>query len=401
MKKILIVIHALGGGGAERVLINLVRALDKSKYNITLLSIVDSGIYRSLIPSEVHYKSIFKLPRFLRGNRDSSEGKGTSGSLLARGGKIKQAIASVYGKFWSLFPIELLYRLFIKEIYDLEIAFLEGPSTKLVSSSPNAFSKKMAWIHVDLSHEGKSHHFYKSLSEEKSAYSKYDAIVSVSEGVQKAFLSSMPEFAPRCLVIHNPIDVSEITRLSMEECELPSIAGNKHPLFLSVGRICAQKSFSRIVSAAEALKNKGIFAKFIILGEGPDYGVLRDEIVSKNLESYILLMGYQRNPYPYYRFADAFLCTSTAEGFSTTASEAAVLGLPVLTTDCAGMDELASIYKAVTICDNSTDAVVEMVEDAVINKTYQTKASVSGDYFNLENRVKVIENLIDGILDAE
>ena len=42
-----------------------------------------------------------------------------------------------------------------------------------------------------------------------------------------------------------------------------------------------------------------------------------------------------------------------------------------------------------------------MVEDAVINKTYQTKASVSGDYFNLENRVKVIENLIDGILDAE
>lgn len=62
MKDVLFVIHALGGGGAERVLINVVKALDKSKYNITVLSIVDSGIYRSQIPGEVQYKSIFKLP---------------------------------------------------------------------------------------------------------------------------------------------------------------------------------------------------------------------------------------------------------------------------------------------------------------------------------------------------
>ena len=401
MKDVLFVIHALGGGGAERVLINVVKALDKSKYNITVLSIVDSGIYRSQIPGEVQYKSIFKLPRSLNNKTASTKVENSSGSLLAGGGRGKQIAASAYTLFWRFFPIGLLYRIFIKEKFDLEIAFLEGPATKLVSSSSNESSKKIAWVHVDLSHEGKSHRFYKSAAEAKSPYSQYDEIISVSAGVQKAFLSENPELAPICSIIHNPLDIDEILQLSMEDCCLGPISEADRPLFLSVGRICPQKSFSRIVEAAEALRREGYSAKFVILGEGPDYSVLRDLILTKHLDSYISLMGYQSNPFPFFRKADAFLCTSTAEGFSTTASEAAVLGLPVFTTNCAGMDELASIYDAVTICDNSTAAVVDMVLNAVRNRGYEAKAGYAADYFNLEKRIQVIEKLIDGTVDAE
>ena len=119
------------------------------------------------------------------------------------------------------------------------------------------------------------------------------------------------------------------------------------------------------------------------------------------LQDFCRTPGYQSNPFPFFRKADVFLCTSTAEGFSTTASEAAVLGLPVFTTNCAGMDELASIYDAVTICDNSTAAVVDMVLNAVRNRGYEAKAGYAADYFNLEKRIQVIEKLIDGTVDAE
>lgn len=401
MKDILFVIHALGGGGAEHVLINIVKSLDKSKYNITLLSIVDSGIYRSHIPTDVRYKSIFKIPGILKKKGKSPTDKSASGSLLAGGGKIKRIVACAYSLFWRACPISLLYRLFIRERYDVEIAFLEGPSTKLVASSSNESSKKIAWVHVDLSNEGKSHQFYKSLSEEKASYAKFDAIVSVSEGVQRAFIGVMPEFASRCCIMHNPIDVDRITLLSREDCIFSNDIETECPCFLSVGRICPQKGFSRIVSAAEALRRKGLRARFVILGEGPDYAALREEIITKGLESYISLMGYQSNPYPYFREADVFLCTSVAEGFSTTASEAAVLRLPILTTNCAGMDELSSVYSAVTICDNSTNAVVEMIEDAVVNNDSRAEAVLSADYFNLDKRVHAIEDLIDGVLDAE
>lgn len=400
MKDILFVIHALGGGGAERVLINIVKALDKTKYNVTLLSIVDSGIYRSQIPDDVNYKTIFKLPSLRKGNNDS-ENRASSGSLLARAGKIKRFAASFYTLFWRFFPVDLLYRIFIKENYDLEIAFLEGPSTKLVAASPDTGSKKIAWIHVDLSQEGKSHRFYKSLSDEKRAYSKFDSIISVSLGVQSSFLRDNPEFGARCRVIHNPIDVDEILRDSREDCAIDFIRPSECPVFLSVGRVCAQKSFHRIVKAAESLKLKGYKAQFLILGEGPDSESLRDDIRKKGLESYVSLMGYQANPYPFFRKVDAFLCTSVAEGFSTTATEAAVLGLPIFTTDCAGMAELAEIYEAVTICPNSTEAVVEMINKAVSNQEYLINTDCPSDYFNLRNRMDAIEELIDEVLNAE
>ena len=46
MKKVLFLIHTLGAGGAEKVLINLVNNLDQSKYDITLMTVIDTGIFK-------------------------------------------------------------------------------------------------------------------------------------------------------------------------------------------------------------------------------------------------------------------------------------------------------------------------------------------------------------------
>ena len=45
MKKILFVIHTLQVGGAEKILINILRNIDKTKYDVTLLAIVNDGLY--------------------------------------------------------------------------------------------------------------------------------------------------------------------------------------------------------------------------------------------------------------------------------------------------------------------------------------------------------------------
>ena len=49
MKKILFVVESLSGGGAEKVLLTLIKNLDKSKYNITVFSIVKTGVYAKKI----------------------------------------------------------------------------------------------------------------------------------------------------------------------------------------------------------------------------------------------------------------------------------------------------------------------------------------------------------------
>ena len=44
MKKVLFLIHDLGQGGAEKVLVNLVNNLDSSLFDITVMSLFAGGV---------------------------------------------------------------------------------------------------------------------------------------------------------------------------------------------------------------------------------------------------------------------------------------------------------------------------------------------------------------------
>ena len=55
--------------------------------------------------------------------------------------------------------------------------------------------------------------------------------------------------------------------------------------------------------------------------------------------------------------ADLFICSSISEGYSTAVTEAMILGLPVLTTDCAGMNEILDDGKYGMIVPNSEQAL--------------------------------------------
>ena len=60
MKKVLFLIHDLMGGGAEKVLVNLVNNMDYSKFDVTVMSLFDVGENKKALRHEVHYKFIYK-----------------------------------------------------------------------------------------------------------------------------------------------------------------------------------------------------------------------------------------------------------------------------------------------------------------------------------------------------
>ena len=100
MKKVLFLIHTLGAGGAEKVLINLVNNLDQSKYDITLMTVIDTGIFKQDIAKGIKYKTIFKLPH---GNAKKSGEK--SGSLHENYSCIKAIMRHIL--FFGVMPIVL------------------------------------------------------------------------------------------------------------------------------------------------------------------------------------------------------------------------------------------------------------------------------------------------------
>lgn len=386
-KRILFLIHTLGVGGAEKVLINLANNMDKSKYDITIMTVIDTGIFKESIDYDIHYKTIFKIPFKKFKNSNTS-----SGSLHSNFNNSKLLLKKLYQFFWRHINTKLIYKIFIKEYYDYEVAFLEGVATKIIASSPHEKSKKYAWIHVDLINEKKSEHFYKSINSQIKDYTKFNKIICVSDVVKKQAEKKLGLEKNKFMTLYNPIDTSEIITKSNQEI----ITKNNVITFCSIGRLAKQKGYDRLINVSNKLKNEGFNFSINILGEGPDKNQLEQLIEDYNLEDYVHLLGFHSNPYPYIKNCDVFICPSRAEGFSTVASEAVVLNKACLVTNCSGMSELfgeESEYGY--IVSNDEKGIYEGVKLFLTNinlcEFYSQKSKENSIRFNLKNTIESIQ----------
>ncbi|KAA8808143.1 glycosyltransferase [Lactobacillus crispatus] len=388
-KKVLFLIHTLGGGGAEKVLVNLVNNLDRKKYDITVMTIIDTGIYRSALKSDIKYKTILKLPNNRKRNMQ------TSGSLLNSNSK-KNWLIHLYTKFWQKAPLKLIHKLFIGNNYDIEIAFLEGISAKLIANSSNSKAKKYVWIHVDLLQQHKSKNVFSSFKDEQTTYNKFNKIICVSDIVKSSFIKLFDNIdRSKVIVKHNIIDRNEIIRKS----KLQNKFVNNKFTICSVGRLNQQKNYLRLAKCAYLLHKKDkLNFNVWILGEGTQKSIIEKYIKDHKMKNYFHLVGFVKNPYSILKKADMFVCSSNAEGYSTSVVEALILGLPVVTTDCAGMREIFSNTQCGIITKQSTDALYNGIKKVLdtpnLYATLKKNAIQRGKAFQLENNVKEIEKIL-------
>ena len=184
-RRILFLIESLSGGGAEKVLSTIVQNIDTSRFEILVCSIADKGKYIDMVKSHVHYKAI--LP-------DSSNLSGIAMWCY----KIK------YHLIYKILPMQWVYKFFIPKGFDVEVAFVEGFATKLLSASTNKKSKKIAWVHIVLKNFHWTNSIFKSITNEQNCYIKYNKIVAVSQTVKKGF-NDLFDISVPVYVLYNPI----------------------------------------------------------------------------------------------------------------------------------------------------------------------------------------------------
>ena len=122
--------------------------------------------------------------------------------------------------------------------------------------------------------------------------------------------------------------------------------------------------------------------------------------VEKNeLKDRVIFLGYQTNPYKYVAKADLFVCASFAEGFSTAATEALIVGTPVCTVEVSGMKEMLgedNEYGIVT--ENDAEALYEgikcLLKSPELLKHYKEQAQKRGDMFSTEKTVAENEDML-------
>lgn len=375
-KKILFLIESLSGGGAEKVLVTLVNNLDRSKFDITLCCVVNTGKYVSALNSDVHYTYI--IP-------DISSLKG-----------IKRWYYSfLYHLVYQWLPLKWVYKLFVPQNKDVEVAFVEGFATKLLSYSTNRKSKKVAWVHTDLNDNHWTKLVYKDIREEQTCYQRYNQIVTVSDTAQSAFKRVFEEVRIPIQTLYNPIDSNEI--LSKGKEKKICIKTSKIRL-VSVGRLVHQKAYDRLLRIVNLLIQQNYPIELWIIGEGEERSKLESYIRENGLGKVVTLWGFQTNPYAYLKHCDLFVCSSVSEGYSTAVTEALILGLPVITTDCSGMGELLDNGKYGIITENSEDALYQglknILEHSELLDYYRHQAQDRGKDFSLLNLLSPIEKIL-------
>ena len=392
MKKILFVLHTLQAGGAEKVFINLLKHINKDKYDVTVLAIVNDGLYIEELKKidKVKYKWVF--PSFFCKSRNNK-----NSGFYNISNKIMDFIWKIYIFMLKYFS-GIIYRLRVKEKFDIEIAFLEGKVAKFVSNSNNKESEKIVWVHTDVNNVS-GINIFKNIEEEKAIYSKFNKIICVSSDVKKKLIEKLKLENKNIFVQANPIDSQDIIEKSREI--LPKQYNcTKKTIIVTVGRLVKEKGFDRLLKVHRNLIHDGLEHELWIIGEGKERKNLENYIKKYKLNKTVKLVGYVENPYKYIKKADIFVCSSRVEGLSSAVLEATILGKPIVSTNCPGTsDILGNNNEGAIIVENSVkgiyDGIKEMLQDEGIRKEYQERIKSRAQYFKIDYAIENIEKILD------
>lgn len=377
MIKVLFFLESLGGGGAEKVLVNLIKGLDKSKYNITVKVMSDVGVYNDEIAEIIKYKSIISGKNY---------GKNIFHNIFY---KIKY-------KLIYLLPKKIIYKIIAREKYDVEVAFIEGFATAVISESKNKLSKKIAWIHVDPIERNYADAYFKNLEEHSQCYKKFDKIVCVSKSVEKSTIKKYGITLNNIMTQYNPIDEDDIKKRANEKINILDSSAIK---FITIGRLVEQKGYDRLIRVIKRLKEEydGVF-QLLILGDGEKKKQLEEYIKENKLTNIVKLQGFVKNPYPYLKNSDLFICSSRAEGYSLVIAESLILNVPVISTKCSGPNELLDFGKYGMLVENDEDSLYlglkNIIDDRNKLKELKKKSQKRSEIFNYKKTIERIEKKI-------
>lgn len=368
--KVLFLIPNLAHGGAEKVLVNLANNINKEKFDVTIQTLFDVGVNRQYLNKDVHYIGGFK--RMPRGN----------------------------SHIMKLFSPQKLYSYLIKDKYDIIVSYLEGPTARIVSGCTNPDTKLVSWIHCRISNEKEAEVGFRNFEEAKKCYNKFDYTACVSKMTMDYFTDTF-DFKKTIGVIYNTIETDKIIKLSLEKIDDVEF-DESYINICSVGKLTKLKGFDRLLHIHKKLNSLNLKNKFYILGIGEEEKNLKKYISENKLEDTFILLGYRTNPYKYVKKCDLYVCSSHSEGFSTSVTESLIVGTPVVTTLCSGMQEMLGYnneYGIVT--ENNEDALYEGIEKILTEENllqhYKEQAKVRGQRFSTEKTVKAVENMLESL----
>lgn len=356
MKRIIFVIQNLRTGGIQKSLLELLKQI-APYYDITLYCPNLEGQYVAELPQTLHVVS---------GGRFAKVAEWSVEALRKMG--FWYFLWRVVFVQWSRWfgrkiPAYIYAKCigFPKETYDWAISYaqpLESHQFEILTNEIVLYAakaqRKASFLHADYQNYGGNTAYSKWL------YQHFDKIVAVSESVKNCFVSVLPEFRDKTVVIYNACDVEQVKIKGDEN----SVHYAKKSL-VSVSRLSEEKGLMRCLPIVERLKNEGYDFEWHLLGEGPEKAKMQVFVEEHQLGELVIFEGNQENPYRYMRNADFLFLPSLHEAAPMVFNEAEVLKLPILTTDTLSAKELVADRQLGVVCDNNEEGIYTMLREAL------------------------------------
>ena len=384
MKRVLFYNRSFFGGGAEKVMMDYVRGLDKSKFDVSVMVRRDEGAFR---------EQYYALEQEGVHSRRCCDWIKPGKNLIQK--CLNYSLLFIADRCEFRFP-GIFRRIAIRDEFDVEIAFMHNEAAAIVAASPNRKSKKFLWVHTDLRKITTWRQYFRTRKRQSRFFRRFDRVICVSN-VAKQSVEELLGLKDTLTVLHNPVDSQRIITLSKEPCPISS---GEEPLVCAVGRLSWEKNFSMLLRAHANLLQKGIVHRLCIVGEGPERETLETLIKELHLEHSATLVGHQSNPYPYLRAAYMTVCSSVYEGMHIVSKESLLLGTPVVSC-CPVVSELFGDYACGIVTENNQAALEAAMEKMLTDTTFFTCCKEqtekrSREFFE-ETPIAIVESLIETV----
>ena len=347
MKKIVFGITSLGIGGAERVLVDVANKLQE-EYEITIFTLYKGGAFEKELNSRIKLISLYNEP-------------------YEKMSDFKRKIIPIY----VLTCGKQIYNKYIKGKFDTEVAFLEGPITRIFNFRSD--SKKIVWVHNDI-RKVFGNNLKSKLKKiiDKKIYEKYDNIVFVSEDNRRVFNDLYindrnKELLEKEKVIYNYIDKERILKKSEKAIEAKFDIDKKKTSIVTVARLVEQKAIDRLAKVHKKLINEGLEHNIYIIGDGPEKARLKKLIGNLEIKTSFKLLGERENPYPYMREADYFALLTHFEGYPMAVEEAKILDKKIIITNTAATEVVKEYDKSIVL-ENNEEKIYEGLKQILEEK---------------------------------
>ncbi|QGU00490.1 Glycosyltransferase [Candidatus Syntrophocurvum alkaliphilum] len=366
------VLHLIGGGeigGAEELVLTIMKLLDKEKYDPHLICLCHGpfvelakkeGLKASTIPMKhkLDLSTINPIKEYLVKNKiDIVHTHGVRANLVARIAAHKEGL-----------PVATTFHSALRYDYNNKITSIFAKRlTMLTNKHTNKF-------------------------------------IAISNSIKDEIMA-MNVPANKIKVIHSGLDTAKFTSNTPKEKVQKELEINpQNKTITMVARLHPVKGHEYFIRAAKEVIEKNINAQFLIIGEGELRSELEQLINKLNLDKNIIMPGYYSKIEDIYRISDIICVPSVMEGLGLVVLEAMYFKTPVIASNVGGIPEIIEDgkdgiltppqdYKALA------DAIIKLCQNEKLSQTIAQNATQKINNFTVQNMTREVEIIYDELTE--